>query len=612
MPGVKILCVHGVGHAEQDPHWNQPWRDAITNAFTRWNNFDAPEFSVVAYDDLFANAPLNPFEYVAAVGELLASAAWHAIAGPSGAKAFGPPDLGNYAGRWFAGMVAQWVVDEKLRGDCRATISNEIDRFQPDIVCAHSLGTLLCYDLFTFDDTGRQRIQDRTFVSFGSQIGNTFVKAKAWGGRVPMISAKQWYHLFNHQDAAFTAEIQEPGCTNFLEVVTDSAAGHAATTAGNNPGYLDHPNTILSVWQPLARPTAARLLTRAFGAADAKAPQPPSHRAVLIGINAYPDPACRLEGCINDVYLISELLQENGFAATNIRVLLDERASRAAILDRMRWLLDQAEDGSQRVFYYSGHGVQIPGYGVHEQVDHLEDGLVPVDFDWTKLNAITDQDLLEFYSQLPYNARFTAVFDCCYAGGLVKSLRTRFRSLAAPLDIQHRMQKWNSARGIWEPRQFHPINPNLSGSDREAYSGTDGSTYKLGRAMTLRRLGSKEYDSVRQLRDHKGPYLPLVLEACRDDQLSYEYTGGATTNGAFTYALAREYRAAYRRKKPPSFIELVRKVTTAIKNLGFDESPQLIGPNSLISGPILRSYPAQRPSNDADNGGNTKSVRGVT
>jgi metacaspase-1 len=167
MPGVKILCVHGVGHAEQDPHWNQPWRDAITNAFTRWNNFDAPEFSVVAYDDLFANAPLNPFEYVA-VGELLASAAWHAIAGPSGAKAFGPPDLGNYAGRWFAGMVAQWVVDEKLRGDCRAAISNEIDRFQPDIVCAHSLGTLLCYDLFTFDDTGRQRIQDRTFVSFGS------------------------------------------------------------------------------------------------------------------------------------------------------------------------------------------------------------------------------------------------------------------------------------------------------------------------------------------------------------------------------------------------------------------------------------------------------------
>jgi hypothetical protein len=81
MPGVKILCVHGVGHAEQDPHWNQPWRDAIANAFTRWNNFSAPEFSVVAYDDLFANAPLNPFEYVAAVGELLASAAWHAIAG---------------------------------------------------------------------------------------------------------------------------------------------------------------------------------------------------------------------------------------------------------------------------------------------------------------------------------------------------------------------------------------------------------------------------------------------------------------------------------------------------------------------------------------------------
>jgi metacaspase-1 len=591
MAGVKILCVHGVGHAEQDPHWNQPWRDAITSAFTRWNNRNAPEFSVVAYDDLFANAPLDPIEYAAAVAELLASAAWHAIAGPSRATAFGPPDLGKYAGRWFAGMVAQWIVDGNLRRACRDAISNEIDRFQPDIVCAHSLGTLLCYDLFTFDDTGRQKIRNRTFISFGSQIGNTFVKAKAWGGRVPMLPAKHWYHLFNHQDGAFTAEIQEPGFANFLEVVTDSVAGHAATTTGNNPGYLDHPNTSTSVWQPLARPAAARLLTRAVTATDAKPALPPSHRALLIGINAYPDPSSRLEGCINDVYLISELLQEIGFPAANMRVLLDERASREAILDRLHWLLDEANDGSHRVLYYSGHGVQIPGYGVQEQVDHLEDGLVPVDFDWAKLNAITDQDLLGLYSQFPYNARFTAVFDCCYAGGLIKSLGTRIRSLTAPLDIQHRMRRWNAARHAWELRPLRPINPDLSETDRKAYSGTNGATYKLGRATALRRLSTEEYASVRQLREHRGPYLPLVIEACREDQLSYEYTGGATTSGPFTYALAREYRMACRRKALPSFVELVRKVTTEIKNLGFAESPQLIGPDEVINGPILASYP---------------------
>lgn len=491
-------------------------------------------------------------------------------------------------------MVVQWLVDENLRKQCRDAVNAAIDQYNPQIICAHSLGTLLCYDLFTFDNVGRQKIQGRTFISFGSQIGNTFVKAKAWGGRMPMITARQWYHLFNHQDPAFTAEIQEPGSANFLEIVTDSAAGHAATTEGNNPGYLDHPNTLKGVWQPLARPSTAAFLTRGLREPTA-ASAPPSHRALLVGINAYPDPASRLEGCIDDVYLVSELLQENGCAADNIRLLLNERASREAILDRLHWLLDDASDGSERIFYYSGHGVQIPGYGVKEQIDHLEDGLVPIDFDWVKLNAITDRDLSDLYSQLPYSARFTAVFDCCYSGGLIKSFRTRARALPVPLDIQHRLQKWVPATRAWEPRTLKPINPDLSESDRKAYSGSIGATYKLGRAMPLRRLNNEQYDAARRLRNHRGPYLPLVLEACREDQLSYENTGGATTNGAFTYALVREYRASYRRKTPTTFVELVRKVTADIKSLGFDESPQLIGPNEVINGPIPRADPEPRP-----------------
>ncbi len=213
-----------------------------------------------------------------------------------------------------------------------------------------------------------------------------------------MIAAKQWYHLFNHQDPAFTAEIQEPGVVNFLEVVTDSPAGHSATAQGADPGYLDHPNTFASVWQPLARPKMLENLTRTLARPAAAARRPPSHRALLVGINAYPDPSNQLNGCVNDTYLISEVLQENGFVAENIRLLTDERATRNAILERMHSLLDDVTDESYWVLYDSGHGVQIPGYGVNQQVDHLEDGLVPVDFDWVKLNAITDSDLLNVYS----------------------------------------------------------------------------------------------------------------------------------------------------------------------------------------------------------------------
>ena len=591
---TKVLCVHGVGHAEQDPHWNQPWDDVITAAFKRCNNREPLQFEAVAYDKLFEDAPLNPIEYAGAIAELLASAAWHAVAGPSTAKAFGPPDLGKYASRWFAGMVVQWVVDSELRGKCRAVISDRINQFQPDIVCAHSLGTLLCYDLFTYNDAGRRMIEGRTFISFGAQIANTFVKAKAWGGRVRMIAAKEWYHLFNHQDPAFTAEIQEPGVANFLEIVTDSPAGHSPTTLGGNPGYLDHPNTFESVWQPLARPKILESVTRALAAPTAPALQPPSHRALLIGINAYPDPGTRLNGCVNDTYLMSELLQENSFVADNIRLLTDERATRDAILDRLHWLLDDVTDESYRILYYSGHGVQIPGYGVNQQVDHLEDGLVPVDFDWVKLNAITDLDLQNVYAQLPYNTRFIAIFDCCYAGGLVRSMHSVVRTLSVPPDIRHRMQQWNRGTRSWEPRKLASLTPGLDEATRQGYSGAGGATYKLGRAVPLRRLDKKAYDEVRALRGHKGPYLPVVLEACRENQLSYEYTNGATTNGAFTYALVDQYRAAGKRQAKTTFVELARKTSNQIKKLGYAEEPQVVGPSEVLKAQIPRAAAGSR------------------
>jgi arylamine N-acetyltransferase len=137
----------------------------------------------------------------------------------------------------------------------------------------------------------------------------------------------------------------------------------------------------------------------------------------LVGINAYPNPANRLEGCVNDVYLMSSVLQECGFKPEEIRVVLDNRATTANILERLHWLLDNVKDGDERVLFYSGHGAQIPAYGVHQEVDHLNECLVPYDFDWSPDHAITDKQFVTFYSQLPYQSRFAAIFDCCTPAG---------------------------------------------------------------------------------------------------------------------------------------------------------------------------------------------------
>jgi hypothetical protein len=587
MADHTILCVHGIGSVESDPNWDQPWITAITNGFGAPQSGNNLQFATLAYDHLFEQFPAGAPQYLEAVAELLASAAWHTLTDPFRARGFGLPDIGKYAGRWYAGMVAQWVSEPDLRTACRQALAAEIERSNPDIICAHSLGTLLCYDLFSQDQQGPAVIAGRVFVTLGSQIGNTFVRAKAWGGRIPMINAVKWYHLFNHQDQAFTAEIQEPGIANFQEIFADSPAGHSPTNQGGSPGYLDHPNTISAVWHVLAKQPDKTIAARAIDLVQVT-PQP-KRRALLVGINKYPDPAHQLEGCVNDVYLVSSLLQENGFAAADIRIVVDERATREAILERFRWLLEVDQDGiaqTERVFYYSGHGVQIPSYGVDGKVDHTEDGLVPVDFDWQQCSAITDRDLAELYAQLPYDTEFLAIFDCCHSGGLVKSMHPAIRALPLPDDIRHRMQFWDKQAHAWKNREFAPLIHGLSKEDQLAYIGSNDATYKLGRAIPFRIADSQEYDRLRKEHDHSGPYLPIVFEACRENQSSYEYADGSIKNGAFTYTLAWVYRSMKKRGKDPSYENLIHRIGAELKKIGFDQTPQLVCPKKLRTAKI--------------------------
>ena len=587
MPDLKILLVHGVGHAEANPQWSQIWQNTIEASLREFGFQGRIIYQAVPYDALFDRYNRGPQVYVAAVTELLASAAWHAITDPFSQlfhREMVARDLGDEV-RWRVGMVAQWVVEEALRADCRRTILSAMSDFKPAIVAAHSLGSLLTYDTFTHDEEGRAAIDGLTYLTFGSQIANPFVKARAWAGRVVMLErAKFWYHLFNHRDPVLTHEIKLPGTTNFLQVIADSPAGHSPVTDNGYPGYLDNPNTKTLVWRQLAQPSGARAITRNFTILR-EAQATPKRRALLVGINNYPDPANRLEGCVNDVFLMSSLLQEKGFDPEDIRVVLDERATRATILDRLEWLLDGSQDEHERVFFYSGHGAQIPAYGAREEVDHLDECLVPYDFDWSPGSAITDDVFFELYSQLPYDARFLSIFDCCHSGGLTRAGSHKARGLNPPDDIRHRALKWNIREQMWEDRELPDSNPDLSDTRerRIKYTGESGAKCSLGRAIPLRALRDKTYAKICKRLGHKGPFMPVIFEACGEEQLSYEYRHGATSYGAFTFALAKNLRAARAR---PTYRQLIEKTNNTLKNLSYDQTAQAVGPSAVIDKPI--------------------------
>jgi hypothetical protein len=477
-------------------------------------------------------------------------------------------------------MVAQLAVESGLRRALRDKLATALEKFQPDILAAHSLGTLITYDLFRNDPRGRDILANGVYITFGSQINNPFARSRLFPGQIQVPNVRFWYHLFNPQDPVLTAPIpiSDP---KFLQVPTPSPSGHSPTATSAGPGYLDHPNTKSAVWIALARPPSARAFARSL-AIFSRATQKPKRRALLIGINDYPDPANKLDGCVNDTFLMSSLLQERGFDSEDMRVVLNDRATADAIRERLNWLLEGAEDGMERVLFYSGHGAQLPLYNAVGEVDHIDECLVPYDFAWTQDSAITDDDFYHLYVDLPYEARFFAIFDCCHSGGLTRDGVRKIRGITPPDDIRHRMLEWDERQRMWRERKLPPLNDDFGGTSAEKrkFMGADHATLRLGRAMRLRKVGKADYD--RLISRSRPPYLPVLLEACRQDQFSYEYRDGATSYGAFTYSLAKDLRA----QPLITFEKIVAKTTATLQDLGYDQNPQVVGPKPVTSKPI--------------------------
>ena len=461
---------------------------------------------------------------------------------------------------------------------------------QPDIILAHSLGSLVTYNAFSHKDaqeaTVRQVLAKANYVTFGSQIANPFVIRNLTNGRVLPLDVRHWHHLYNVHDSVFTAPIRIWEGTNFSQTDTpfddEGIADHAPES------YFAHRATLENVWRRIA---AEALGARAFGPAARPATRAATPRrrktqkALLIGINDYPDPANRLEGCINDVFTMSSVLQDCGVPPDAIRTCLDGRATAEGILSRLKWLLDDPKPGDELFFYYSGHGARIPEYGENFEPDHYVESLVPWDFDWSPAKAISDDQIFGLYSQLPYECRLVMVFDCCHSGGIHRDGAMRPRGIVPPDDIRHRELKWDSKTRMWVPRDFKRINEDFTPQKDLAaeYFGRDGTTRRLGRASMLRGgLSSSQYDRLKREGDvvARGAYLPVIIEACAEEEFSYEYRHGATSHGAFTYSLANIL--GRRGGRPITFETLVDLTRKQLAELQYDQVPRILGPKRIL------------------------------
>lgn len=576
---IRILCIHGV-NTNENGDWLAKWQQSIRSAAASAGvAADAFEFHELRYNAHFEAAHADGAVYAEAVKRLWNSYWAHRRALGRAAE----KGLGTLIDNTI-GMVAKWTALPQLRQQLTSDLAQSIKSVNPHVICAHSLGSLISYDTLAAQQS---LAQDRLFVTLGSQIGHPAL-AESFGGYLkPLTTVRHWYHLFNAEDAVLTCELDFPEAPyTQLDTYFDEwgPLDHSAEQ------YLAHEVTACNVWAGLAKALprsvepAKTKPAPAVGGPWFKAPiiqrrSPRKRRALLIGINEYPQPENRLSGCVNDVFQMSAMLQERGYQPEEIRVVLDARATTRGVNERLKWLLDDVRAGDERVLFYSGHGAQVAALDADGEPDHKDEALVTYDFDWSGNTGITDDMLAQYYANLPYEARFSIILDCCHSGGIARAGGVAVRGINPPDDVRHRGIEWDVDKQMWFPRKKLDLRSRMNKAPAEVvrrYLGMDGATQKMGRAVSRWSDDPTAFKAATKRLGHHGPYNPVLLAACREDQYAYEYTHGSVPYGAMTFMLIQQLRATAGRK---TLEDVVTQCNSVLKSkLGYEQEVQLYRP----------------------------------
>jgi len=151
---------------------------------------------------------------------------------------------------------------------------------------------------------------------------------------------------------------------------------------------------------------------------------PPStvatRKALIVGINTYP--GAPLEGCVNDANDMKDYIIKNyNYKDEEIKVLLNDKAKTSDILDGLKWLIDGAKAGDQRIFHYSGHGAEFAG-STAGQPDDLNQVICPYDFDWSPQHMIMDVQFTKMFGGMANGVVFNWISDSCHSGDLTKEI----------------------------------------------------------------------------------------------------------------------------------------------------------------------------------------------
>lgn len=257
-----------------------------------------------------------------------------------------------------------------------------------------------------------------------------------------------------------------------------------------------------------------------------------SRKALLVGINDYRGVA-DLRGCVNDVSNLRMILKNYcGFANEDIRVLCEGRATKRAIVERLRWLARGAQPGDYRLFHFSGHGSQIRD---RDELDELDDGLdeliCPYDMDWAG-TFLTDDQLRKLLRVAP-GVKLEVILDCCHSG---TSLRESQPSAAVSPELSPHV----GSRFLAPPFDIEARHEGVALTRKRLFRGWDADV--------------------------------TLWAGCTADQQSADAPMSGVFNGAFTFYFCKHLRDAGGEISRGALLE---KIRASLRDDGYVQTPQL-------------------------------------
>ena len=241
-------------------------------------------------------------------------------------------------------------------------------------------------------------------------------------------------------------------------------------------------------------------------------------KAICVGINKFANyPQFALNGCVNDAKDMAALCKSLlGFKASEVTLLTDAQATKAAIMAQLGAAVAQARQGKigYLLFSLSSHGTQMADKSGDEP-DGMDEAFVPTDIAqkgnaWDPAHIISDDELHDLFQQVPDSVLLEVYLDTCHSG---TGLRGAEFSLHAP-----------------RARYIAPPAGELLGAVRQ----------KAVRGFTLQREARAPAKTAARKAAAKAadtnPATHQILWAgCKANQTSADAYFNGRYNGAFTY-----------------------------------------------------------------------------